>query len=283
MRLHFCALFLVFKQGYSFLIVTSTTCTSWSFHLSSSSLDSDNYSERIPTSASEAIEIATTPFQILQAGQLLIPPGGETLHYQKQLVHQKRRQTASINAIKKLSKLLVGSAQDITAKRRYVTSNPSFLHIVKCAAGRISNTSSINEFELKNYIQLIRSCAIMDPLPAPVLHELAFVFKALDNFVAQDISRNSPSSCSPAQIDGIASTFSRLQSLLSLSSLPHVAARHHALNLPFRLLPNLIDRATGTSVCVSSIAKEVPFKAEKIVTLNGKKVTERRETCESPK
>mmetsp|Transcript_14756 Transcript_14756/g.21915 ORF Transcript_14756/g.21915 Transcript_14756/m.21915 type:complete len:480 (-) Transcript_14756:11-1450(-) len=223
-------------------------------------------------SPAEAVDKASTPYELLQASCLLVARGQEKLHFQKQPIHQRRRQTTASNAMIKLTKLLVGSSYQISNLRSEILSSPHFLHLVTCAFDPINvNEVPMNEEEYKCYYKSLKSYSILHPLDSIplVLRFITSAFQRIDQYIAADVAKK----CTAAQIDALHTAYLRIfNTSLTLNALED---RYKQLQLPFKLLHGVVrDQAD-----VDALVKEVPFKAENLITMGGKRVTERRETC----
>ena len=236
------------------------------------------YSTLKPTiSVGEIIDKAKSVDEVLQAGLLLCRKGKEKLHYETQIVHQRRRQSYATNAINKIVKLLIGSSDTVLQTKLMTSSKLAFENIIQCAFDETIDElpPKIDQKDFKNYYHALRSCAILYPsIPDCCMATIYSTIQKIENYLST--ASATARLCSAAQIDGIYWACDRLQYFSSSgrgSSL--IKKMREELHLPF----NVHLGAVSGIANVSALIKEVPFKAENLVTMNGKKVTERRETC----
>jgi hypothetical protein len=172
----------------------------------------------------------------------------------------------------KLAKLLVGSSHQISNLRLKVMSNPHFHHLVTCAFDPVS--ALMDDEEYKCYYKSIKSYYVLHQLGSipTVFQVISSAFQRIDQYISADIAKK----CTGAQIDALYTPYLRIFTASNVS-LPINALedRYKQLQLPFKLLHGVVrDEAD-----VNALINEVPFKAENLVTMGGKRVTERRETC----
>ena len=242
-------------------------------------LDSGTFSFRLRSSVTistgEAIEKSLSISDLLAVGQTLVRRGDEKLHYQKQLIHQRRRQADATNILKKMVKFVVGSSPVISRIRSEVAADPAFAHVIFCAFDATNDAEdTLDAKDCSNYFQSLRACAILYPQIPPSTNQK--IFEAIRSLEIYAASQRNKGSFSVAQFDGLFWISCRLGYYSSVGlATGYLSAKYQELQLPFKVFINAVSGVAS----VSSILKEVPFKAESLVTMNGKRVTERRETC----
>lgn len=235
-------------------------------------------------SVGEIIDRAQSIDELLQAGLLLCRKGEEKLHYETQLVHQRRRQSYATNAINKIVKLLIGSSKIVLHASLMSSSKLAFENMIQCAFDETSDElpAKIDQKDFKNYYHALRSCAILYPFISDssmitIYNSIRTIETYLSTGGTSTPTRSSRL-CTSAQLDGIHWACDRLQYFTSPSpgsGLSIIKTMYEELHLPFKVQLGTVSGMAN----VSALVKEVPFKAESLVTMNGKKVIERRETC----
>jgi len=235
-------------------------------------------------SAAEAISKATNPFAMLDASLLLIAPGEEKLHYHHQAVHQKKRQSAATNALKRLAKMLVGVAPEVGERRLQILRDARFDRIVICALTPVGDEATVAEVnEFNSFVASLTHLAILSPLPlalfeARISSLLGKMDKQLDTIA---------SSIEAEQLCALHWAISRLRLLhpptspslpppfSSSSSSSQIEKAFLALDLPFRVIQGGVTELLS----IKEIKESVPFKKENLITRDGNRVQERRQTC----
>jgi len=237
--------------------------------ISSSYLDMSSVST---ISAAEAISKATTSYDILKASEFLISPGKETKHYEFQEHHQKKRQIAGTNALKRLVKYLIGESASF--ERNKLISNPLFGRLCCCAFAPTSTSTNSSCSEtyseplIETYLEALRALGSLSPVPKSIIDDILIPFlkriqpeiKANKN-VPHALISSAEWACRRLGID---------QTYYS-----EITALHKDLQLPFYVVPGF----ASDIVTIQDIRKEVPFQSEDLITRTGKRVQERRETC----
>lgn len=267
---------------YSVAVVVLYFCMGYKFSYSPSLSRCRLYSslKSNPTlSVGEIIDRAQSIEELLQTGQLLCRKGEEKLHYETQLVHQRRRQSYATNAINKIVKILIGSSNIVLHKSLMTCSKFAFENIIQCAFDGTSDElpAKIDQKDFKNYYHALRSCAILYPFISD--SSISTIYNSIRTIETYLSTGGTSSSrlCTSAQLDGIHWACDRLQYFTSPtgSGSSLIKKMYEELHLPFKVRLGLVSGLAN----VSALVREVPFKAESLVTMNGKKVIERRETC----
>jgi hypothetical protein len=278
-------------------------------------------------------------------------PGEETVPWQSQHVHQKKRQVAASRALGRLARWLASQSAEASGARQRCVDDPRFARIAAAAA--LPSTASeagagadadANQDVLLESLRALGSLAPL-PLPPPLSADVALPMANSDRqstmhdggderehghdsvleqrphrriaadaaaqLAARVVSWPGGIARQPAATAG-AWAAARLN--LVASDSPSASKTASALilataGLPFKVLPvssgsgfgcgSLSDRRGGgggpkggggthtedhpaaslAHVTVAALVAEVPFKAEQLVTRDGKRVDERRETC----
>eukprot|EP01041_Mallomonas_annulata_P008353 gene8353-17211_t len=226
--------------------------------------------DKVESSAAEAISTAKSAFQILQAAEKLIFPGEETLHFQTQEHHQKKRQSAGTNALKRLTKMLSGIST--TSERQNISANPLFERLLYCAFAPISSSmdsKTVPKQTLLMYMDALRTLGPLSPIPNHLKSNIVRPFLE----TIQPLIVSESGSIPPSYISGCEWACRRLD--LDPADYKQISLIYKSLQLPFHLECNLVSNL----ITINDMKNEVPFQVENLITRDGKKVQERRETC----
>jgi alkylated DNA repair dioxygenase AlkB len=276
-------------------------------------------------SAAAALQAADSWRDILDAATLIVLPEEESIAWQRQRIHRKRRMGGAARALGRIARWL--AAHDKLAQggeREQCVGDPRFARLVAAAAapategrGEGGGDASGEDKDIEHdetslsadertkdaadALEALRALGSLAPLPMdPPLGPIE------RRHVAELIRRvaSDPSGVSSHDATAARWACDRLGLFTRTSSpvwdVPTVRAgetiERAVEGLPFKILPNLVPSIESSSTgrdeekvksedddsgafTVEALAKEVPFKAEKLVTRDGKRVDERRETC----
>ena len=224
-------------------------------------------------SAGEAIMKARDLDDILDVANLIVLPAEETIHWQRQFVHQQKRQKAGITALKRITSKLVGVKNSVKEDRESVLKDKRFLRFVRAALSPIIISSrDLDDLADKRiYIDTLKCLAslvgnskmtgdllfiVLDSVTS-VLNTDAFLM-ALDSY----------------QIDTLEWATEKLLPISGKWN-HNIVSKRSQLNLPWRIMHQQCAKVPS----VKDIKKEVPFVQEELLTRDGKSVLERRHTC----
>ena len=117
---------------------------------------------------SEAISKANSVVEILTATELLSYPGEEKYHFETQEIHQRKRQQAGTNALKKLVKHLIGSS--VTFQRTNITSKYEFARLCQCIFSPTLPNGTYSIISLKSYFEALKAIGSLSPLPESLIN-----------------------------------------------------------------------------------------------------------------
>ena len=275
-------------------------------------------------SAAAALQAADSWRDILDAATLIVLPEEESVAWQRQRIHRKRRMGGAARALGRIARWL--AAHDKLAQggeREQCVGDPRFARLVAAAAapateggegggGDASGEDIIKQDETKSLtadertkdaadaLEALRALGSLAPLPmdppsGPI--ERRHVADLIRR-VASDPSGVSSHDATAARwacdrLGLFTRTSAGMWDVPTLRAGETIARAVEGL--PFKILPNLVPSIESSSMgrdeevesvdddsgafTVEVLAKEVPFKAEKLVTRDGKRVDERRETC----
>ena len=175
---------------------------------------------------------------MLEAANLLCLPGDRLFKpHQKQLVHQRKRIRAATQALKRLSKWLIGVSSDL--ERNEITSSEEFQKLTRCAMlplqtendtvdGKPSPKPSKEDVEI--YCDAIRALGTLCP-PQSIVNIVNSSLAVMNEHIAK--------TASDASISGTVTALERLNLAKNDIVIP-IANREKDLNLPFKLLPSLL-------------------------------------------
>lgn len=201
------------------------------------------------------------------AVNILKCPGEESLHWEQQLVHKRKRQRGSSNAVKRLQKFLVGCSAATTNQREHVIHSDGFLRLLTCAC---SELEPCNDDDLRAYSETVKSAAVLlsssGHTPRPQLTAvLADAVSRLDKSYDSKIFTSE-------ELDAL---YWALHRLHLLTHAPSVATAHKELALPFSIYPLMLKG----EITIKEVVDQVPFTQSILVTKDKKRVAERRKTC----
>ena len=256
-------------------------------------------------SAAELVARASNFQEVMVAIDSLAFPGEEKLHYQLQLVHQRKRQKVATNALKRLVKFLIGVS--VETDRLQLIYSEKFYRLCVCATSSMTDNSSeevtafwLTRSDVKSYLEAIYSLGALAPLPQKVIIAISPLLQQLDRccidrdqgmkesieqlpynlkLKATEISSldwainriycDSSRQREPSHVMGKSiSQASNAESITRapLSEAKNILARREQLQLPFSILHGLVKGVTN----VEEMRKMVPFKAETLQTKDGK-------------
>jgi hypothetical protein len=206
-------------------------------------------------SAAEAVAVANSFQEVLQAVSLFRLPGLEIQPHEKQLIHLRKRQATSTHALKRICKFLIG----VSCKNNRLSAiqTVEFLNLLKCSFFPLSEStysSEVNGQDVDSYCDAFRAVGSLAPLGCTTelsqsLHHMApFIVK-----LASDMS-----------LSGLDIALERL----SIRPPSDLRARIDSLKLPFKLLCGLAD----TVATLEEVKNEVPFRRDIISTVKGRNV-----------
>jgi hypothetical protein len=257
------------------------------------SITSDTLISAPKTSPAELISKALDGWEILDAVMQLVKPGEETKHFQRQLVHQRKRQTVSTNALKRLAKFYVGVSTYEELQK--LLNDARYSRLCTCAVSPLTDekvpdtaarsySDHMTKKDVSIYCDAIKALGTMAPLPTELTKEVIYpALCFLSEFLPTDGTRYTSAtseekslSLTPAEIAGFEWSCRRL----SISGDPpkcadKIYSAFDSIQLPFKVFHGL----TVGLIDINEIRRDVPFKAESLQTRDGKAVTERRETC----
>jgi len=226
-----------------------------------------------------AIQDAKTVEEICRAAnEVLLLEGEETAHFHEQDVHRQKNKSASVNGLKRLAKMTLCWCRDDVNMRRGI------VRLIKGAG--LDGTKTNRKKRASDGIDALRATAsVLVALHAEDeddddTEELRIACDQLARRIEEDAEFLS---------DGERIVFDWAVRVIesrtgtTTTSGGSGERRRRVIGVepnefPFRYLtPNISD--VLKNITVEDLRKEVPFKAEKLVTRTGKRVDERRETC----
>lgn len=225
-------------------------------------------------SAAELVSKALSGREVLDAVESLIYPGEETLHYQMQAVHQRKRQKVATNALKRLVKFLIGVLAD--EERKQLVEEKAFYRLCVCATSAInerakdSNSPStywIDRSDISSYLDVIYSLAALAPLPQDVtINAIHPLLKELNKLFMNGM-KNNELKFTPTEITSLGYSCERLSysipkkmstenkhfiSTSMFSGANDILAARKKLQLPFGILHGLV-KGINDDVCFTEL------------------------------
>ena len=215
---------------------------------------------RAARSAGAVVNDEKTPEEVLQAADLIILPGRETAPHHAQGIHRQKRLIASSLALRRLAKMLVGVEQ--VEERARATSTEAFATL--CAGAlSIGDDDGVNldDTHASVFAETMRAIGTLAPPREHVSEEI----KSLARTRAEAFGSATQAKYATAIKYG-----------LDALGVDVPGALERALTgVPFRFMPRL---ASGL-VTMDALRAEVKFRTEQLVTRDGTRVDERRQTC----
>ena len=255
-----------------------------SFHtsmltMSTKNIVKENEVREVMTPA-EMVAKANDQWEVLRVAEHLVLPGEEKLHYQSQLVHQRKRCAVATNALKRLLKFLVGiSAAD---EKSRVFREELFRRICIAATSPLidekTRATTTEKSDVSNYIEVVRNLGALGPLSEDIALEIVYPLVAsLCSFLPQRSGdRQNSLTLTPPDIARLDWAYRRIRVPDRPAAFEaELQAAANDLKLPFKVFHGL----TKGLIDVNEVRDTVPFRSEKLQTRDGRTVTERRETC----
>ena len=256
-------------------------------------------------SAAELVARASNFQEVMGAVDSLPFPGEEKLHYQVQLVHQRKRQKVATNALKRLVKFLIGVS--VVTERMQLINSVEFYRLCVCATSSMTGRSfeEVTAFwltrpDVKSYLDAIYSLGALAPLPRnvimainPLLLQLEKCCVDSDQTVKESIEQlpyklklkateissldwainriyiDSVRQGEPSHaVDLSKHMISNSEITLAAPKIEakNILARREQLRLPFKIFHGLVKGVTD----VQEMRRMVPFKAETLQTKDGR-------------
>ena len=225
-----------------------------------------SYHDAATTPAEEIVK-ATTCDEILRVAKRLPLHGDPAMKaHETQIIHQQKRKKIATNAIKRLSKWLIGASS--VQKLVQVTSSSEFETLCKCAlscllderTGRPFSPEKYSNADVELFSEALRALGCMDP-PENVI-----------SIVRQSIDVMDVPCVNLLQDSSLTGSVTALERLGIVNEQLFEAERR--MKLPFKLLPSLVDG----KISLQDLMKEVKFRQDSFTTVQGKQVLERRRT-----
>ena len=246
----------------------------------------------VTTTVGALIQDAKTVEEILHAAnESLLLEGEEQFHFHFQDVHRQKNKSASVNGLKRLAKMMSSSGSYEKKKTKNNNRIGGIVRLIKGAS--LDGTNKTNRKKrASDGIDALRATASLlvslfdeddsdedDDRDTSIIEEMRNACDELVRRVREDAEYFS---------DGDRIVFDWAlrvieSNIASSSGVTTTSERRGDATItvdefPFRYVtPNISN--VLKNITVEDLRKEVPFKAEKLVTRTGKRVDERRETC----
>ena len=246
----------------------------------------------VTTTVGALIQDAKTVEEILHAAnESLLLEGEEQFHFHFQDVHRQKNKSASVNGLKRLAKMMSSSGSYEKKKTKNNNRIGGIVRLIKGAS--LDGTNKTNRKKrASDGIDALRATASLlvslfdeddsdedDDRDTSIIEEMRNACDELVRRVREDAEYFS---------DGDRIVFDWalrvIESNIASSSGETTTSERRGDatitvdEFPFRYVtPNISN--VLKNITVEDLRKEVPFKAEKLVTRTGKRVDERRETC----
>ena len=225
------------------------------------------------TSVNQLVSDAKTVKEILSVAPLIKVPGEPLMHWEKQLVHRRRRQRGAASAIVRLSKMLVGWT-NVEARKSALTDNNNFNRLLVAATSPIGEEEDVGD--VRSYATVVRAASTLlfepmrgggnDAFASINLQEILVSLVArLDAVLVQGLLPDH-------ELDGLYWAAQRIGYKGEKQNLASLWAK---LDLPFSVHLGL----TRSSLTLDQVVEEVQFEQSVLTTRDKKKVVERRKTC----
>ena len=246
----------------------------------------------VTTTVGALIQDAKTVEEILHAAnESLLLEGEEQFHFHFQDVHRQKNKSASVNGLKRLAKMMSSSGSYEKKKTKNNNRIGGIVRLIKGAS--LDGTNKTNRKKrASDGIDALRATASLlvslfdeddsdedDDRDTSIIEEMRNACDELVRRVREDAEYFS---------DGDRIVFDWalrvIESNIASSSGETTTSERRGDatitvdEFPFRYVtPNISN--VLKNITVEDLRKEVPFKAEKLITRTGKRVDERRETC----
>lgn len=219
---------------------------------------------------------------LARVGGALSLPGEERLHYETQLVHQRKRQRGAASALKRLSKMLIGVSPAAQQRRSEVLQSDELARYVLAALHPLPQdgalgtaTLTVEDFcaysEALQSLALLHTPAALLPIEAESRGRSLEACARLEAFLVGAGGNEVPA----VEVDALHWAVLRLMGTDSGGMAQRIASARAGLHLPFTLFPDMVRGLTS----IAEVTAQVPFTQSVLVTKDGKKVAERRKTC----
>lgn len=210
-----------------------------------------------------AVNDAKTVEDILAAAALArLPDDDDAIArpHDGQLIHRLKRKKACSMALRRLAKFLVGVRSD--ARRADATSSPAFARLVSGALTLDEdegNDAETNARRAARFAETARAMGSLAPFD-----------------VSESAKRDFVASCESIPLPPrLASVAAWAYERCAMGDAPPAAVTEALRGVPFRFEPGLARGA----IDVETLAREVPFRTDRLTTRDGRRVDERRKTC----
>ena len=255
-------------------------------------LKNENTTRTPVTTVGALIQDAKTVEEILRAAcDSLLLEGEETLHFHFQDVHRQKNKSASVNGLKRLAKMMCSSSGSYEKKTK-TKNNERIGGIVRLIKGAsLDGTKTTNKKKrASDGIDALRATASLlvslfdededDDRDTSIIEEMRNACDELVRRVREDAEYFSDGDriVFDWALRVIESNIASSSGETTTTSERRGDATITVDEFPFRYVtPNISN--VLKNITVEDLRKEVPFKAEKLITRTGKRVDERRETC----
>jgi hypothetical protein len=254
------------------------------------------------TSPAELIDRAPSYEDVMIATCSLVYPGEESLHYQTQSVHQRKRQKVAANALKRLVKFLIGVSVD--SERQKVVEDDRFYRLCMCATAPVNEKFSSSgsspywetRSDVSSYLDAVYCLGALAPLPQKVTLEAINPLLIQLNQILSDRDSNRNEGLSqfklkPTEISSLEWAVQRMSRVAPISdncenenemtqdksaaitsstvlpsSVSNAISSVKKLQLPFEVLHGVVKGITS----IEEMRRMVPFKSDTLLTRDGK-------------
>jgi hypothetical protein len=254
------------------------------------------------TSPAELVDRALSYEDVMIATCSLVYPGEESLHYQTQSVHQRKRQKVAANALKRLVKFLVGVSME--SERKKVVEDDRFYRLCMCATAPVNEKSSTSgsssywetRSDVSSYLDAVYCLGALAPLPQKVTAEAINPLLIQLNQILSDRNSDRNDGLSqfklkPTEISSLEWAVQRMSRVAATSdnrenenemtqdksaaktlstvlpsSVSNAISSVKKLQLPFEVLHGVVKGITS----IEEMRRMVPFKSETLLTRDGK-------------
>ena len=222
-------------------------------------------------SVNQLVSDAKTVKELLSVAPQIKLPGDPLMHWEKQLVHRRRRQRGAASAITRLSKMLVGWT-NVEARKAALTES-NFSRLLAAAAAPTGGEDE-DLSDIRSYIAVVRATAILlyEPMRGGGQNALASHQEILHSLLARIDAVLVQGLLPDHELDGL---YWAAQRLGYKGENQNLASLWTKLNLPFSVHQGL----TSSSLSLDQVIEQVRFEQSVLTTRDKKKVVERRKTC----
>lgn len=224
-------------------------------------------------SAAERVVRASSPAELLaiaeegQGGGLVLP-GQESKHYETQYIHMKKRQATATNALKRLSKYMIGiQSQDLrTSLISSSSSSKAFSNLVLCA---LTPLPEMRDDDVVNYAEALRSIGHFAPSLDDNNDSIPFNQTDLYHLLETLLTDITPLILPRLPITSLTAVIVALEKLfISDKLLSLYTKRLHSsdYHIPFKLR----SRLSAGRISLSQVLSEVVFQRDTFTTVKGK-------------